>query len=122
MYHASFIIYLFSFKRNIIGPIVQYHKCSIHVGLLIRRNLLKHIRGIVVACKGVDLRTKFHSYRLEIVNDIVLLKVFGAIEAHMLTKVGKPVLGIIFQDRPRINYEVKLSPVLGHIVLEDVVR
>ncbi len=122
MYYTSFIVYLFSFKRNIIGPIIQDHKCSIHVGLLISRNLLKHVRGIVVACKGIDLRTKFHSYRLEIINDVVLLKVFGAIEAHMLAKVGKPVLGIIFQDRPCIKYEVKLSPVLGHIVLEDVVR
>ena len=59
------------------------------------------------------------AHRLQVLYELVVREVLGAIEGHVLDKVGESKLVVVFEDGADPNDETQLSARLGYLVLFD---
>ncbi len=74
-----------------------------------------------MARKGIDLGTKFHAYGLQIIDDLMLLKMFASIKGHMLAKMSQSILIRIFKNGTSIHNQIKFGSLFGLTILLNVV-
>ena len=90
-----------------------------HLGVVHRD--LQHVHRFVEAGVGVDVGSKPHPDRLEVVHQLQLLEVLGAVEGHVLDEVGKPELVVVLEDRAGVDDQAQLGAVFWLVVFVDEV-
>ena len=90
-----------------------------HLGLVGRH--LEHVDGLVEAGVGVDVGAEAHAERLDERHELLLGKVLGAVEGHVLDEVREPALVVVFENRAGVDDEPELGALLRLLVGADVV-
>ena len=70
---------------------------------------------------GVDVCTKLHADALTVAQDRVARIVLRSVEAHVLQEVCQSALVFIFLYRAHTLCDIELCPVLGPVVVTDVI-
>ena len=93
---------LLIFKFYKIGPFGEYLQSLYHCLFVIRRNL-QLVNGFVEAGRGVDIRAESRADGFKVIDDVCLLKMNRSVESHVLDKMGKAKLAVLFKNRAGIN-------------------
>ncbi len=119
-HHAAFFIDFGRIERKVVGPIFQNQHRPIHRFRLISRHC-EHIYRFVKARISVYVRSKAHAQRLNECNQVVLGKVAGAVESHVLDKMRQPLLVIVFENRSGLDDQAQFSSLLRFLISADVI-
>ena len=69
--------------------------------------------------RGVGVRAEGQAVALQNLHHLALGHVLGAVERHMLDKMGQPLLGIAFGDRSEIDMHADGRAVFGRFIVLD---
>ena len=125
-HHAALLVHLLGIEEHRLGPVLQDLKRRLQDGGIVHGHA-QHVDGFVEAGVGVDVGAELHPDRLQIVDQLLLLEVPGAVERHVLGKVGQAKLVLVLQDGAGVHQQAELgavlrSAVLAHIVAQSVVE
>jgi hypothetical protein len=111
---------IFRFKTDGVSPIADDQKTLVH-RLRIVGGHLELIGDKVVAGAAVQASLKSHPDGIEIFQQLLFGKVFGAVEGHMLTKMGQAFLIFILLNAAAVYIQPQFSPLFRHAVGLDVI-
>ena len=113
-------LHLFRLKADGEGPVAEDLERGLKdLGIVGRK--LKPVHGVVVTGSGIQVGPEAAADRLDVVDDFLLGKALGAVEGHVLDKVGQPALRLFLEDGTRPHHERQLRPVARFFVVLDVV-
>jgi hypothetical protein len=69
----------------------------------------QHVDRLVEARVRVEVRAELHAHALEIVDQVVLGEVLGAVERHVLDEVREAELGRVLEHRAGVHHEPQLG-------------
>ena len=128
---TSFLINLCVFEQQIVAPVVENQQTGIDNTLTFQRSRTNMIDRLVDGCRGIEIGTELYADSLAPRYDAQFLpfarKVLGAVESHVLQKMGQSALTGFFQNAAHTlgNVEVGQScllgivaNVVGHTILE----
>jgi hypothetical protein len=82
---------------------------------------LQVVLRLVEAGVRVHVRAEPHAERLHEARDLLLRKMLGAVERHVLDEMRQPALVFLFEHRPCLHYEPELGARLRKPVLANVI-
>ena len=119
--HAPFLVYLDRVACHEMGVVMHNQQAGVHNACPRYRNVVEHICGLLYARGCVDVASEFRPYALQIVQYLLVRKVLGAVEAHVLEEVGETVLVRSLLDGAYICRQVELRPAFRPVVVPDIV-
>ena len=112
----------FDFSRvesDVAGPVVKNEQTAVlHRGAGYR-NIRDIVDSLVDTGAGVEVITELHTYRFEPCYKVLAREICGAVEAHMLQKVGKTALVVLFENRADFLCYVEIGLSFGIVVMTD---
>ena len=119
-HHSALGVHLLGVEEHGAGPVLEDLERRLQHFRIVHGDA-QHVDGLVEAGVGVDVGTELHPDRLQVVDQLLLLEVLGAVEGHVLGEVGQTELVLILQDGAGVHHQAKLGAVLGGAVLAHVV-
>ena len=97
---AALLVDLLVLEGDAVGPVLEDLEGRVDDLRVVGRDL-EHVDRLVEARVGVDVRAEAHADALEVVDQLLLLEVLGAVEGHVLDEVGQPALVVVLQRSSR---------------------
>ena len=119
-HHAPLLFDLLGIQGHGVGPVLEDPESRIDELRAVGRHG-QHVHGFVEAGEGVEVRPQAHADALEIVDQLLLCEVGGAVEGHVLEEVSHSLLPLFFEDGAGVDGQVELGPVPGLAVGVDQV-
>ena len=98
-------------KTHALCPVLQHQETLFDVVRVFGGDG-QHVHRLVEAGVGVQVSAKLHPDGLQVRNQLMLLKVGGTVERHVLNHVGQPQLVFVFQNRSGLDHQTQLQPFL----------
>ena len=118
--HTPLLVDLIGLEAHQVSPVLKdLERGGDDLGIVGRH--LEHVDGLIKARVRVDRRSELHADRFEVVSEVLLLEVLGAVKRHMLHQVGETALGVVLEHGARIHDEPQLGAIFGSAVLADQV-
>ena len=119
--HATLLLYLLLLQQQTVGPVIEDEQTRVDNTLARRGYITNIIYRLVDAGIGVQVTTELDTHTLTPAQQIVALEVLRTVEGHVLQEVGQSSLVVVLLDGAHTLGNVKLSPLLGPIVVTDVI-
>ena len=119
-HHAALVHHLHRVETLPVRPVLQDLEPLLHE----RRGVGGHgqdVDGLVEAGVRVQVRAEPHADRLEVLHEVVLREVRGAVERRVLQEVRVAELVVVLQHGARVHDQPQLGALLRPHVLADVV-
>ena len=121
-YHAPFLADGGVGQRQAPRPVVQDEQARVHHAALVHRRVGNHVHRLVERGIGVEVLAAAHPHALDVLVHAVVREIPASVEGHMLQEVRQPALVLLLQDGAHVLGDVEIRPVLGQLVMTDVIR
>ncbi len=117
-YHTAFALDLGAVESQADRPIGEDLDATREQPRTVRRHG-EHVHRLIERSVGIEVRAETHAYRLQIVYQLVLRKIPGAVERHVLHEVGEPELVVVLEHRSDVDDEPELGAALRTAIPQD---
>ena len=119
--HAALGVDLLGLQGDEVRPVVQDQQCRVDDAFARGWDVRNVVNRLVPAGSGVEVGAEFHAYGFQILRELLAREVLGAVEGHVLEKVGEPLLGVVLLDGSHVVQDVEVGLSLRLVVVTDVI-
>ena len=100
---------------------MQHKQAGINYALTHNGDIVEHVLCLLKTCRGIDIYSELGTNALQVLKQLLVGEVLCTVEAHVLQKMRKTILVVLFLECTYICRQIELGTLCRQVVVADII-